>query len=145
MSRFVMTLIVGSLLTQGAMASRGQGREGNQQARIQQGARSGQLTRSEVRNLNHHQAHIDRVRARAMADGVMTTKEARKIDKMEDRQSRRIFNEKHNGRQIAGHQPVTPAVATAQPVVPPKPVTLAPPATPAQPAVQAKPATPAQN
>ena len=68
----------------------------NQERRIEQGVKSGQLTNREVGNLERGQARVDRKEARAGADGHVSAGEQRRIQKSENRQSRRIAKEKHN-------------------------------------------------
>lgn len=89
-------------------------RQHNQQKRIQQGNQSGQLTQGEANALQKGQAHVDRVEDRAMADGKMTLREKRRLEKAQDHQSKKIYRLKHNGRkgegasdaaQPAGEQP----------------------------------------
>ena len=69
-----------------------------QRERIRQGVRSGQLTRHETRHLRVNARHIHRVERRAKADGQLSRRERVHINRMQDRESRRIFRFKHNGR-----------------------------------------------
>ncbi|HKR79563.1 MAG TPA: hypothetical protein VJR69_07645 [Nitrospira sp.] len=71
----------------------------NQQNRIEQGVQSGQLTNKEVSHLEGGQARVARTEARAGADGHVGAAEQRRIQNKENRQSRHIFNNKHNNRQ----------------------------------------------
>ena len=73
-------------------------REVRQQARIRQGARSGQLTPGETARLTAGQVHVERVQARAKSDGAVTPRERVKLDRAQNRQSRRIWRLKHNAR-----------------------------------------------
>lgn len=68
----------------------------NQQERIEQGVQSGELTNHEVANLERGQVHVDRLEARAGADGHVGAHEQQRIQHAENRQSRRIFREKHD-------------------------------------------------
>jgi hypothetical protein len=68
----------------------------NQEARINQGIRSGQLTNKEAGSLEHGQAHVDRAEARAGANGHVGAGEQARIQNKENRQSARIYNKKHN-------------------------------------------------
>jgi hypothetical protein len=70
----------------------------NQQGRIEQGVQSGALTNKEASNLERGQAHVDRAEARAGADGHVGAGEQARIQKKENKQSHKIFNEKHNNR-----------------------------------------------
>lgn len=73
-------------------------RERNQQRRIDQGIRSGQLTRHEARSLEREQAHIHRDEARAKADGVFTPRERARIQAEQNRASRDIYRQKHDNQ-----------------------------------------------
>jgi uncharacterized membrane protein YebE (DUF533 family) len=75
-------------------------REANQQARIQQGVQSGQLTPRETAKLEKGQAKVDTMEAKAKSDGVVTAKERKKITKAQNKQSRKIHREKHD-KQVA--------------------------------------------
>jgi len=68
----------------------------NQEARINQGVRSGQLTNKETASLERGQAHVDRAEARAGADGHVGVGGQARIQGKENRQSARIHNKKHN-------------------------------------------------
>jgi len=70
----------------------------NQQSRIEQGVQSGSLSNKEVSNLERGQARINRTEARAGADGHVGANEQTRIQNKENRQSRKIFREKHNNR-----------------------------------------------
>jgi len=73
-----------------------------QQARIAQGAASGQLTPRETRNLEQHEAKLNRDIGKAEADGKITPREQAKLNREENRDSRKIFRKKHNAR-VAGN------------------------------------------
>lgn len=67
-----------------------------QERRIQAGVQDGSLTRHEARMV---QRQHDRVRAYARgirADGVVTPRERARLDRALDRQSRRIYRERHD-------------------------------------------------
>jgi len=70
----------------------------NQQDRIQQGVQSGALTNKEASKVERGQARVDRAEARAGADGHVGAREQARIQSKEDRQSRKIFRDKHNNR-----------------------------------------------
>ena len=71
-------------------------RNANQEARIDQGLRSGSLSAQEAARLEHGQAHVERKEARAGADGHVGGIEQRGIQRSENRNSRRIHRNKHN-------------------------------------------------
>ena len=74
----------------------------NQQQRIQQGVQSGSLTQREAGRLERGESHINRMEARAGADGHVGRQEQQRIQRAENQQSRRIFNEKHDGQRRQG-------------------------------------------
>lgn len=73
-------------------------RNANQQARINQGVKSGSLTTGETASLERGQSRVNRAEARAGANGRVGAGEQRGIQARENNQSNRIFNKKHNGR-----------------------------------------------
>jgi len=73
----------------------------NQQKRIEAGVQSGALTNREVAKLERGQAHVDRRESRAAADGHVGPHEQAAIARSENRQSDRIFLQKHD-RQHRG-------------------------------------------
>lgn len=70
----------------------------NQESRIAQGVRSGELTSREAGKLERGQGRVDRQEARAGADGKITANEQRHIQNAENRQSTRIRREKHDAQ-----------------------------------------------
>jgi hypothetical protein len=81
----------------------GQRRE-NQQDRIAQGIKSGQLTAGETAKLENQQRGINQqVRAdRAANGGKLTAGEKAQINKEQNQASKNIYNKKHNGRTQPG-------------------------------------------
>ena len=73
-------------------------RQANQQRRIEQGVKSGELTGREAARLEKGQAKVRRMEAKAKADGVVTAKERRQITREQNKQSRRIAHEKHDAQ-----------------------------------------------
>ena len=71
----------------------------NQESRIAQGVKSGALTNREAAKLERGQARVDRKEARAGADGKVTAGEERRIQNAENRQSARIYREKHDAQK----------------------------------------------
>jgi hypothetical protein len=73
----------------------------NQQDRIAQGIKSGQLTAGEASNLEHKEAGINReVRNdRAANGGKLTPQERAQVNRQQNRVSNQIYNKKHNGRR----------------------------------------------
>jgi hypothetical protein len=81
----------------------GQRRE-NQQDRIANGIKSGQLTAGETSKLENQQRGINRqVRAdRAANGGKLTNGEKKQVNREQNRASRNIYNKKHNARTQGG-------------------------------------------
>jgi uncharacterized membrane protein YebE (DUF533 family) len=73
-------------------------RQIRQQARIEQGVKSGELTPKETRRLEAQQAKIAIDKARAKADGVVTPRERAKLAREQNRASRNIYRKKHNAK-----------------------------------------------
>ncbi len=87
-------------LTAAANAQPVDRREVNQSARIDQGVRSGELTRGEAGRLDHREFRLDRRegRMRYRDGGVLTGHDRRVLQRQENRDSRAIYRLKHNGR-----------------------------------------------
>ncbi len=68
----------------------------NQQARIEQGVKSGKLTNKEVASLERGQAHVTRAEANAAANGRVGAVEQANVQGKENVQSARIQNKKTN-------------------------------------------------
>jgi hypothetical protein len=73
-------------------------RQAEQQKRIDQGVKSGELTRRETAKLEKGQAKVQRMEAKAKADGVVTAKERKQIAREQNKQSKRIAREKHDAQ-----------------------------------------------
>lgn len=71
-------------------------RQSNQQKRIDQGVKSGELTQQEAARLQQDQARIQRMENKARADGTITREEAARIERAQDRQSKAIARESHD-------------------------------------------------
>ncbi len=82
-----------------AFAGRVDRRQGQQRARIHEGVKSGELTHKEAAELRAGQRHVRRLERRAEKDGQVTADEAARIEKAQDRQSERIYKEKHDGEE----------------------------------------------
>lgn len=91
---FAAMLSAGILLAAGPGAA---GRQINQQKRIAQGVRSGELTRPEARHLERNAARIHRSIRRDRRDGgAFTPRERAFAQKRLNRQSRAIYRQKHD-------------------------------------------------
>lgn len=74
-------------------------RQAQQKKRVVAGVESGALTKKETVQLAKGQAHVRRVERRAEADGQVTAREKVRMEKAQDRQSRRIYRQKHDGQR----------------------------------------------
>lgn len=83
-------------LAQTASTPRIDQRQENQEKRIDKGVATGQLTGKEATRLDKGQARVQKMEAKAMADGKMTKKERARMEHAQDRQSRKIYREKHD-------------------------------------------------
>ena len=97
-----LLLAVVALAAMASMASadpaRVERRECRQHERIHAGVMNGQLTRPEAARLRAGQRHVDRMERRADRDGQVSMRERTRLERAQDRQSRRIYRLKHNGR-----------------------------------------------
>ena len=73
-------------------------RDVNQQNRIEQGLKSGQLTTKEAGKLEREEAHIDKMESNALKDGKMTDAEKQRIERAQNNASRDIYREKHDAQ-----------------------------------------------
>jgi hypothetical protein len=67
----------------------------NQEQRIENGEKTGQLNNRQVGHLEHGQANVDRREANAARSGHVTRAAQRGIQRSENRQSRHIYRAKH--------------------------------------------------
>ncbi|MEO7253104.1 MAG: hypothetical protein ABIZ64_02570 [Casimicrobium sp.] len=74
-------------------------RQQTQANRIVNGQATGQLSNREAARLNAGQNKVARMEARAKADGKVTRAERKAIQKEQDKQSRRIKRQKHDGNK----------------------------------------------
>ena len=76
-------------------------RKENQQDRIAQGVKSGQLTPGETAKLEKQQQGINRETAgmREANGGKLTAADKKAVNQQQNRASRNIYNKKHNGRR----------------------------------------------
>jgi hypothetical protein len=68
----------------------------NQQERIEQGLKSGELTTHEASRLESEQRHVDRVESRALQDGAISASEQARIKASESHASADIYRQKHD-------------------------------------------------
>jgi hypothetical protein len=92
-------LVVGSALASAQTATpHVTKRQLKQQARIEQGLKSGELTAGEAKRLELQQGKIQADKAKAKSDGVVTPAERAKLAREQNRASRRIYRLKHNDK-----------------------------------------------
>src|SRR5262249_42630210 len=77
-----------------------------QQQRIENGLKSGQLTTREAAKLEREESNINRAEAKAMKDGTMSAAEQKRIDTMQNRAIRAIYNQK-NDAQVGNPNPAS--------------------------------------
>ncbi len=91
------TLLMASALYAGPTDDpRIQKREQNQEKRIEQGEKSGQLTPREAGRLERQQTKIKQDEERMKSDGKLTKQERNKLNREQNRASRNIYKEKHD-------------------------------------------------
>jgi hypothetical protein len=73
-------------------------RQQRQQRRINQGVRSGQLTKNEAHHLRADERKIRTDKRMAKADGKVTSAERKHLRREENQTSRAIYRKKHNDR-----------------------------------------------
>jgi hypothetical protein len=101
-SRKVAFAAVVALMSSGAFAQTAADnavqRDANQQERIDQGLKSGQLTTQEAGTLEREQKRVDNMEARDMKDGKVTPAEAKQLRDAQAKASHDIYVDKHNAR-----------------------------------------------
>ena len=75
-------------------------RKENQQDRIGQGAKSGQLTAGETARLEHQESGINKEEhgMRAQDNGHLTAQDRKTLHSQQNAESKRIYRNKHNAR-----------------------------------------------
>ena len=73
-------------------------RQAIQRTRIAEGVVSGEVTRPEAQRLRAEQRAIRRVEQRVEADGKVTRREQRKLNKLQNQASRDIRRQKHDAQ-----------------------------------------------
>lgn len=97
------TTLIGSLLFAGAAMAAGPAvqeatqRDVNQQERIEQGLKSGELNTKEAGQLERQQSRIDQTETRDVKrDGKLTAADQAQLNRMQNRASTNIYRDKHN-------------------------------------------------
>jgi uncharacterized membrane protein YebE (DUF533 family) len=78
-------------------------REQRQDARIDQGVASGQLTTKEAARLDARETRIQQMEASAKADGKVTKAERSQIRHAQNNTSKAIYRQKHDGQVDLNH------------------------------------------
>ncbi|HEX7952288.1 MAG TPA: hypothetical protein VF523_04345 [Burkholderiales bacterium] len=73
-------------------------RDVNQQNRVEQGLKSGELTTKEAGKLEREESRVDKMEANALKDGKMTPAERRRIAAAQNKVSKDIYRDKHNAQ-----------------------------------------------
>ena len=73
-------------------------RQENQQKRIAQGVKSGELTAKETEHLEAREVKIQHDKKEAKEDGVVTHKERAQLRREQNRTSRAIYRQKHDAQ-----------------------------------------------
>lgn len=73
-------------------------RQHNQERRINNGVRSGELTHKETRHLRNDERRIQAEKRIAKANGHITPRQRTMLRRQENRTSRAIYRDKHNNR-----------------------------------------------
>ena len=75
-------------------------RKVDQQERIGQGVKSGQLTAGETSHLEHQEAGINKEERgmRAQDNGHLTSQDRKTLHSQQNQESRRIYRDKHNAK-----------------------------------------------
>lgn len=99
----VLSLVLPALAFAQANTPRVDQRQANQEQRIDQGVTSGSLTQREASRLDRGQQHVNNMENRAKSDGVVTRGERARLHNAQDRQSARIYRQKHDRQHDYNH------------------------------------------
>ena len=104
MKHIMMCMMTGALLLGGVSNVLAQNevndRQRNQQKRIGEGVENGSLTPGETAHLEKQEAaiHHEVKTERKANGGTLTAKERRQVNRQQNRESARIYRDKHNGK-----------------------------------------------
>ena len=100
--KVTLALSVASLLSGVAFAQtaaeQDQQRDVNQQKRIEQGLKSGELSTKEAGHLEREQQHVDRMEAHDLKDGHVSAAEQLRLDKAQNAASADVYKQKHDAQ-----------------------------------------------
>jgi hypothetical protein len=98
----LLAVMITAALSAGAMAQTNTAtmtqRDANQQQRIENGLKSGQLNTQEAARLERQEAKVDRMQANALKDGKLSAAERARIDNAQDKVSANIYKQKHDAQ-----------------------------------------------
>ena len=102
MKRIILSaMLMGAMLPASALFAEGtvQRRQKNQQKRIGEGVENGSLSPAEAARLERQEARIhNEVKSERQANGgTLTPKEKARVARQQNRESRRIYRQKHDG------------------------------------------------
>ena len=80
------------------VVERDQQRDINQQERIEQGLKSGELSTREAGQLEREQNRVDKIEARDLKDGSISAAEQAKLNSLENKASQDIYQQKHDAQ-----------------------------------------------
>ena len=89
-------------------------RQGAQRERVQQGVRSGELTRRETRNAREDQRDIRQLERAYKSDGELTRGERRDLTREQNQASRELYRNKHDAQERAPAAVRSPAINQRQ-------------------------------
>jgi hypothetical protein len=92
-----MSVLTTAAWAQATTAEKDQQRDVNQQQRIEQGLKSGQLSTKEAGSLERQEQHVDKMEARDLRNGSISPAEQAKLNAAQNRVSNQIYADKHNG------------------------------------------------
>ena len=74
-------------------------RQANQEKRIEQGVKSGELNKKEAARLEKRESKLQADKEKAQADGKVTKKERKQLNHEADRDSKAIYRQKHDAQK----------------------------------------------
>jgi hypothetical protein len=100
LSKLTLAALAASVLSTAALADtvaeQDQQRDVNQQERIEQGLKSGELSTKESGQLERDEQHVDRMEANDLRNGSISPAEQARLNSAENKTSNAIYNDKHN-------------------------------------------------
>jgi hypothetical protein len=100
LSTLTLAALAASVLSTAAwadtVAEQDQQRDVNQQERIDQGLKSGEVSTKEAGQLERDEQHVDRMEARDLKNGSINSAEQARLNSAEHKTSNAIYDDKHN-------------------------------------------------